>query len=143
MKKLSIEEQRELLTRRKEEYKNSLTASLKETKTEISNTLQTLALATGAILVGYLVVKFFDKGAAKKQPSPTSDRPGGECSAPVQTAPPAETGFSLTSFLKEQLAFFLVSIAKEKLHELFDFVLRQLRSDKPVSSQETDAPKNE
>ncbi|MCS7019603.1 MAG: hypothetical protein RMJ87_11220 [Cytophagales bacterium] len=129
MKNLSIEEQRELLTRRKEEYKNALTTSLQDTKAEISNKLQTIALAAGAIVAGYLVVKILDEWIGKKDSPPTAPQPSQELTAHQSTVQPAvqPTGFSLTHFLKEQLAFFLVSIAKDKLYELFELALQQLR----------------
>jgi len=142
MKKLSIDEQRELLAHRKEEYKNALTTSVEETKTEIANKLQTVAFAAGAVLLGYLIVKVIDEFTHKKE-SPLQQPP---LQVPLQTPtyqpqPPAQqnTGFSFTKFLKEQLAFFLASLAKDKMYELIDFALHYLRhhmSAKPVQEQQ-------
>ncbi|WP_448518061.1 hypothetical protein [Rhodoflexus sp.] len=119
MKKLNIDEQRELLMRRKE-----------EAQAEVSNTLQTAAFAAGAILLGFLVVKVIDELTDKKT-APVAP-PSADYQPPVyQPQPPAqESGFSVINFLKEQLAFFLVSLAKDKMHELIDFALDALRSQK-------------
>lgn len=137
MKNLSIDEQRELLSRRKEEYKNSLTTSVEETKTEIGNKLQTIAFAAGAVLLGYLVVKVVDELTHKKE-SPVTQPPA-DYQPPAQPPayqpqPPAQhdTGFSFINFLKEQLAFFLVSVAKDKMYELIDFALHNLRHHMPA-----------
>lgn len=147
MKNLSIDEQRDLLNRRKEEYKNSLTTSVEETKTEIGNKLQTIAFAAGAALLGYLVVKVVDELTHKKEePRQPSNQPSEQPSTQIpvyQPQPPAqqETGFSFTNFLKEQLAFFLVSVAKDKMYELIDFALHNLRHHmpaKPAQKQQED-----
>jgi hypothetical protein len=142
MKNLSIDEQRELLNRRKEEYKNSLTASVEETTTEIGNKLQTIAFAAGAILLGYLVVKVVDELTHKKEESrqplqQASEQPPAQI--PVyqpQQPTQQDRGFSFTNFLKEQLAFFLVSIAKDKMYELIDFALHNLRQHMPAKPTE-------
>ncbi len=139
MKNLNIDEQRELLNRRKEEYKNSLTTSVEETKAEIGSKLQTIAFAAGAVLLGYLVVKVVDELTRKKEEArQPSEQP------PVQMPiyqPPAqhETGFSFTNFLKEQLAFFLVSLAKDKMYELIDFALHNLRHHMPAKPAQEQA----
>ncbi|WP_250631780.1 hypothetical protein [Rhodoflexus caldus] len=141
MKNLSIDEQRELLNRRKEEYKHSLTTSVEETKAEIGSKLQTIAFAAGAVLLGYLVVKVVDELTHKKEEArqPSEQPP---VQMPIyQPQPPAqhEAGFSFTNFLKEQLAFFLVSLAKDKMYELIDFALHNLRHHMPAKPAQEQA----
>lgn len=145
---MSIDEQRELLNRRKEAYKNALTASVEQTKTAIGNKLQTFAFAAGAILLGYLVVKVVEELTDKKektQPSlPDYTQVQQPQQLPVyQQAPPVqESGFSFTNFLKEQLAFFLVSLAKDKIYELIDIALHNLRQQLPEQPDEQKIPDN-
>lgn len=140
MKRLNLDQQRQLLTQRRQEYKNAIATSLEETTTAVSNKLQAVAFGVGALLLGYLIVKGINQLTEKETPKKTSSAASATESSPP---PRAESRFSIIDFFKEQLALLLMSFVKDKLYQLLEVLIQSLSSNTQTHSASSQEPQKD
>lgn len=140
---MSFEEQRDFLLREREEYKNAIMGDLQTAKQEFNEKLQTVLIASGAVLLGYLAVKAVGK-MIESDPPPAAEQqataPPATQQPPAYYAPPPREESSVVRMIKEQLAMFILAFAKEKLAEFLEAFSHKITE---KLSERIDAGKNE
>jgi len=109
-----IEEKRatSLIGRRREVLENTLDHQLVDLKTQSQTMMKTAVIVGGIFFVGYLLFKSF---ASKKEETKTVELGGKKYSMMQESERENESG--IVRMIKDYMAVFLMSLAKQKLME--------------------------